>query len=409
MPVLLQINSNANVGSTGRIAEEIGLKAIENGWTSYIAYGRNARPSKSRKIKIGNKLGIYWHILITRLFDRHGLGSKKATKDLLVKIKEINPDVIHLHNLHGYYLNYEILFSFLKTNNIPIVWTLHDCWSFTGHCAHFSFARCNKWQKECYQCPQTRKYPKGLIFDRSKLNFSDKKRSFTSGKDLITLVPVSNWLADSLSQSFFEGANVKRIYNGIDIEIFKPVQKENRQSILQKYNIENKFLILGVASIWGEGKGLNDFISLSRLLNDDYVLLLVGLSKKQIKSLPDAMIGVEKTENIEALGAIYSTADVFFNPTWKDTFPTTNIEALACGTPVITYKTGGSVEAVSDDTGFIVEQGDMEGVLKAIEIIKTNGKDKYSDNCRKRAIAKFNKEDRYKEYIDIYKELLKNK
>lgn len=409
MPTLLQINVVNNWGSTGRIAEEIGQVAITNDWNSYIAFGRKERESQSNKIKIGNQWDFFWHLLLTRLFDRHGLASKRATRKLITKIEQIKPDIIHLHNIHGYYLNYEILFEYLLKAKIPVVWTLHDCWPFTGHCAHFASIGCNKWQTGCGHCPQKDTYPKSIFIDRSKKNFEDKQKYFTDCKSLITLVPVSDWLADLVFHSFLKKIAIKRIYNGINIDFFSPISKDKKKEILLKYNIKNKFVILGITSVWSIKKGLNDFVQLSKLLPNDSVILLVGLTKKQIDTLPKSIIGIGKTENINELAAIYSTADVFVNPTWEDNFPTTNLEALACGTPVITYRTGGSVEAISDDTGFIVEQGDIEGLVKAIEIIKTNGKDKYSDNCRKRAIANFNKEDRYKEYLDLYKELLNKK
>jgi len=406
MKKLLQINIVNNWGSTGRIAEEIGQVVIAEDWKSHIAFGRKERESKSNKIKIGNLLDLYWHIFLTRLFDWHGLASKRATEKLIKQIEEIKPDIIHLHNIHGYYINYKVLFEYLKIANIPIVWTLHDCWAFTGHCTYFSFINCNKWQTECNHCPQKNTYPQSIWKDRSQLNFLNKKKSFTSRKDLITLVPVSNWLANLTSKSFFQNTQLRRIYNGIDINVFKPIDENRKKDFKVKYGICTKFLILGIAAQWVKRKGLTDFTQLSELLPNDSVILLVGLTEKQIDVLPKDIIGIRRTENINELAALYSTADVFVNPTWEDNFPTTNLEALACGTPVITYRTGGSVEAVSNDTGFIVEQGDIKGLLKAIEIIKTNGKDKYSENCRKRAIENFNKNDRYKEYIELYKELL---
>lgn len=404
---LLQINVVTNWGSTGRITEEIGQVAIANGWNSYIAFGRKERESKSNKIKIGNKLDFISHIFLTRLFDIHGLASKRTTKKLIEQIEEIKPDIIHLHNIHGYYLNYEILFEYLKIINVPIVWTLHDCWAFTGHCTYFSLINCKKWQTECNHCPQKNMYPQSIWKDRSRLNFLDKKKSFSSCKDLITLIPVSNWLSNFIFKSFFDCTRVRRIYNGIDVNVFKPIDEEGKKHIEEKYGTSAKFLILGLATKWTTRKGLNDFIQLSKFLSNDSVILLVGLSEKQINTLPNTIIGIRRTENLNELAAIYSTADVLVNPTWEDNFPTTNLEALACGTPVITYQTGGSVEAVSSDTGFIVEQGNVGGIVKAIEIIKTNGKAKYSDNCRKRAIANFNKEDRYNEYIELYNSLLK--
>lgn len=401
---VLQINSVINSGSTGRIAEEIGLKAISNDWESYIAYGRNDRPSKSHKIKIGNKLDIYWHVLITRLSDRHGLGSKRATKRLIKEIEKVQPDIIHLHNIHGYYLNYEIFFEYLKATNTPIVWTLHDCWIMTGHCAHFDYIKCDKWKSHCNFCPQRYTYPKSF-YDRSFNNYKLKKKLFCSKAEDMTLVPVSEWLSNILSNSFLYKSPKKNIHNGIDINTFSPQKSTLKNSL----GIDDKFVIIGVASIWDARKGLEDFKKLSEQLNDDEIILLIGLSEKQISELPKDIIGITRTENVKQLAEFYSIADVFVNPTWEDSYPTTNLEATACGTPIITYKTGGSPESVSPETGFVVEKGNLGELRKVINTIKQNGKSFYSIACRERAVKMFNKEDRYAEYIELYEELLQGK
>jgi glycosyltransferase involved in cell wall biosynthesis len=404
---LLQINSVINWGSTGRIAEEIGQIAIANGWDSYIAFGRHNKESKSQKIKIGNKWDLYWHIIMTRVFDRHGLASKRATKQLIKKIDALKPNVIHLHNIHGYFLNYKSLFAYLKTAKIPIVWTLHDCWSFTGHCSHFTYIKCLKWRSICDKCPQKKVYPKSLLQDRSKLNFFDKKTSFFYCKDIVTIISVSDWLANLCLQSFLKDFPIKRIYNGIDTNVFKSILTAEKNGIREKYGVNSNFVVLGVASTWSKRKGLEDFIKLRYLLNEQYVIFLIGVSKQQIKVLPSNIIAIERTENINELVSIYSMADVFVNPTWEDNFPTTNLEALSCGTPVITYKTGGSMEALSEETGFVVEQGNIEGLKKAIEVIKQTDKEKYSVTCRERVLNFFRKEDRYMEYIKLYEEINK--
>jgi glycosyltransferase involved in cell wall biosynthesis len=406
MKTLLQINSVINTGSTGRIAEEIGQKAIAAGWQSHIAYGRETnRTSQSHKIRIESDWDIRLHGVQTRLLDNHSLGlsSRSATKKLISRFEEINPDIIHLHNLHGYYLNIEVLFNYLATKDIPIVWTLHDCWSFTGHCAHFEAVGCNKWKAHCYKCPLTRSYPASLLIDRSKNNFTDKKRLFNSVNNL-TIVPVSNWLHNHLNDSFLSEHTIKTIYNGIDLNIFTP--DEIRADIKQKYNLNNKFVLLGVSSIWNKGKGLDDFIELSTMIDTDTIIILVGLQKNQIESLPDNIVGIEKTENQKELAELYSISDLFVNPTYGDTFPTTNLESLACGTPVVTYKTGGSPEAITNETGFIVAQGDLKGVLKAIEEVRQKGENHYTPLCRQRAEEYFNKDDRYQEYLELYEEIL---
>lgn len=406
---LLQVNSVINTGSTGRIAEEIGQKAIAAGWQSYIAYGRETnRPSQSHKMRIGSDWDIRLHGVQTRVLDNHSLGlsSKGATKKLIRKIEEIKPDIIHLHNLHGYYLNIEVLFNYLATKDIPVVWTLHDCWSFTGHCSHFESVGCYKWKTHCHKCPLTRSYPASLLFDRSKENFNDKNRLFNSVKNL-TIVPVSNWLHNHLNESFLSEHTIKTIYNGVDLDIFRP--DERLTDIKQKYNLNNKFVLLGVSSIWNKGKGLDDFIELSTMIDTDTIIILVGLQKEQIENLPNNIIGIEKTDSQKELAELYATSDLFVNPTYGDTFPTTNLESLACGTPVVTYKTGGSPEAITCETGFIVEKGNLKGVLKAIDELRQKGKDHYPPLCRQRAEEYFNKDDRYQEYLELYEEILDKK
>lgn len=406
MMKLLQINSVINSGSTGRIAEEIGRLAINNGWKSYIAYGRNDRPSESQLIKIGNDWDIKWHGLQTRLFDKHGLASKKATNELVEKIKEIKPDIIHLHNLHGYYLNIEMLFHYLATADIAVVWTLHDCWPMTGHCAYFSFIGCNKWKTQCEHCPQKKGYPASYLMDRSIKNYQLKKELFTSVPQM-TLVPVSNWLANIIKDSFLKIYPIKTINNGVDITVFSP---RPTTEIRAKYKIPaNTFIMLGVASIWSERKGLKDFIRLSESLKNNEMIILVGLTDKQMNNLPRNILGISRTENIHELAELYSLADVFINPTWEDNFPTTNIEALACGTPVITYRTGGSPEAITSETGFVVEQGDLKGIRNAIDTIKSKGKAFYVGACRERAVRMFNKNKRYTEYLQLYEQMLSEK
>lgn len=406
MKVVFQINATANSGSTGRIAENIGNLAIIEGWTSYIAYGRWACNSESELIRIGAKKDVWLHVLQTRLFDRHGLASAKATLVLVECIKQINPDIIHLHNIHGYYVNYEILFEFLSQTEIPVVWTLHDCWAFTGHCAYFTYSGCNSWQTGCVNCPQKRTYPSSLFFDRSKANYADKRFSFNKlNKKNIYLVPVSHWLESELKQSFLKSYPMRVIHNGVDLNIFKPMLKVDKH----RYSIGGKFVILGVANVWAKRKGLQDFIELSQKILNDSIIILVGISEKQKKRLPDNVIGISRTENLNQLVELYSLADVFVNPTWEDNYPTTNMEALACGTPVVTYDTGGSPESVVSDIGFVVDQGDMDGLLLAIDIIKNKGRNSYQRSCREYALKYFDCEKQYKEYIHLYISLLDGK
>ena len=400
MKRVLQINVTANWGSTGRIAEEIGLLAQINDWESYIAYGRGNPNSKSHLIRIGNVFDMYHHGIQSRLFDIHGLASQKATKVFLDKIRSINPNIIHLHNIHGYYLNYPKLFDYLSRANIPIIWTLHDCWPFTGHCAYFDFINCNKWKKQCHECKGLNTYPKAFI-DASHKNFSLKKQYLTQIPNMV-LVPVSNWLDRLLSESFLSHYKTQVIHNGINIDLFKPTIDE---TITKKYNINNKFIILGLTNIWAERKGLNDIIKLNEIIDHSvFQIVLVGLTTKQIKQIPQSIIGIPRTDSIEDLVKLYSKAGVFINPTWEDNFPTTNLEALACGTPIITYNTGGSPEAIDEKTGYVVSKGNIDNLYEAIKNVYNGYIDR--KDCRNRAVRLYNKEDRFQEYINLYKSLL---
>lgn len=403
MKKLLQINSVVNSGSTGRIAEEIAHTAIASGWESYIAFGRNERYSESNLIRIGNDLGIKMHGLQTRLFDRHGLGSVKSTKLFIQQVDKIKPDIIHLHNIHGYYINIEILFNYLSKVDVPVVWTLHDCWSITGHCTHFSYVGCEKWRTKCYSCPQKNEYPASLFIDRSEKNYILKNELFNSLSNL-TLVPVSQWLSDILKDSFLRKYPSSVINNGINTSVFKPT---GNNEFRERYGLQNKFILLGVAGIWSQRKGLEDFIELSKTLGADYQIILVGLTRKQKDQLPVEILGIERTESVEELAELYASSDVYINTTYEDTFPTTNLESLACGTPVITYNTGGSPESIDESTGIVVEQGNISKLVEAIRVIKDNGKQYYSDACVNRVNRLYKKEDRYKEYIDLYESLIK--
>lgn len=396
--IILQINVVCNTGSTGHIAEEIGCFVINSGFQSYIAYGRGVRPSSSYTIRIGSDFNLYTHAVQSRFFDNQGLASVSATRGFIAEVKSIKPDIIHLHNIHGYYLNYPILFDSLKEIDIPVVWTLHDCWSFTGHCAHFEQIGCDRWKTGCFSCPNKRDYPASFLFDNSKRNYALKKSSF-NGINNMTIVPVSDWLDNHLKNSFLYNYPRKRIYNGVDLSIFKPISN----------NLRTAFRILGVSGVWNESKGLCDFYRLREVLDKSIEIILVGLSEKQIKRLPKGILGIQRTESVHELAKLYSSADVFINPTYGDTFPTVNLESLACGTPVITYNTGGSPEAVTPETGFVVEPGHIQGLVDCINIIKEKGKDHYMNACRERAVKHFNKDDRYQEYIDLYKSLLNKK
>lgn len=342
---VLQINSVCGIRSTGRICTDLAEVLEQNGHECKIAYGRETVPEKYRKyaVRIGSDFDVKLHALQSRIFDNAGFGSRRATEKFIEWVKEYDPDVIHLHNIHGYYINIEVLFNYLAKADKPVVWTLHDCWTFTGHCAHYSYVKCNKWKTGCYNCPQKKRYPSSLLLDASKKNWLKKKELFTSVKNLTFVIP-SKWLVSQVEQSFLSKYPVKVIPNGIDLNVFKPTPSDFRE----KNGLVGKIILLGVASSWDERKGLNDFVELSKILDEKYKIVLVGLNEKQKKELPENILKITRTNNIQELAEIYTTSDVLFNPTYEDTYPTVNLEAQACGIPVITYRTGGSVESVPE-------------------------------------------------------------
>lgn len=399
---ILQINTSVNTGSTGRIAEDIGRMLIKKGHKSYIAYGNINNNSKSDTVKIGNRIDFLFHVLKSRLFDRHGFGSANATRSLIIQIDRIDPDLIHLHNIHGYYLNSRILFEYLKKKPRPVVWTFHDCWPFTGHCSHFDFVNCYKWQAECHHCPNVHKYPKSLIVDNSRNNFRQKKELYT-GLENVTLVSPSEWLAGFLRESFLSDYEIGVIHNGIDLEKFKPAYDK---IIMSKYNLKEKY-ILGVASNWTEKKGISDFIKLRGILDWHIDILLIGLKPEQISSLPEGVKGISRTENTDEIAMLYSGAEAFVNPTYVDNFPTVNIEALACGTPVITYNTGGSSETIDDDTGIVVGKGNVKGLQSAVSELMLKDRQSLADKCRNRAEVFCNSKNMCEKYITLYEKHIK--
>ncbi|WP_455674849.1 glycosyltransferase [Phocaeicola sp.] len=397
---LYQINVVANSGSTGRIAEGIAHLALSDGFECYTAYGRWANRSDTHLYKIGNKIDIYFHVIQTRLFDRHGLASKRTTRKLIEDIGRVQPDIIHLHNIHGYYLNYPILFNYLSQLDIPIVWTLHDCWSYTGHCVHYTAVGCEKWRHGCFACPNLADYPQSLLWDSSGSNYKLKKDCFTSVKNM-TIVTVSNWLASEVRESFLGKYPIKTIYNGLDIRKYHPIPVEK-----SKYGWKDKFVILGVATFWNQRKGLDDFIRLVEMLADDELIVLVGLSKEQIRKLPNKIIGLERTENVQQLVELYSLADVFMNFSVEETFGLTSIESMACGTPALVFDSTACPEVVNKDVGFVVSPHDMTAVQDVIKQIRRLGKNAYSQKCRSYVLRKFNDRDRYEEYVSLYHKLL---
>ena len=393
---VVQINSVSGMGSTGKIAEDISRLLNENNIENYILYSLGNTNHKN-SIKFATLPYIKVNALKSRILGNFGFNSTLSTNNLIRKLKAIKPDIVHLHNLHSHDINIKILFKYLKKERIKVVWTFHDCWAFTGYCTYFDCVNCDKWRTKCTKCPLRKK--SSWFFDNSAKLFKQKKRLF-EGLDL-TIVTPSKWLADLVNESFLKVYHVKVIHNGINLSIFKPTENNFKE----EYNINDKYIILGVAFPWSERKGLDSFLKLSNMLDDRFRIVLVGCSKEQIMQLPANIIGIEKTNNQIELAQIYTAVDLFVNPTREEVLGMTNIEALACGTPVITFNTGGSPECIDETCGEIVEKGDINGLYNKINSLFF--KDIPLQVCVNRAKNIFNSRDRYLEYLNLYKEVLK--
>ena len=403
---IVQINSVVNTGSTGKIAEAIGKEILRAGGSSCIAYGRSigSGDSQSELYRIGNQFSNFRDLVSSRFLDNQGFNSTFATKKLLRFLEQKEIDLLHLHNLHGYYLHMGVLLSWAANRSVPIVLTLHDCWTFTGHCAYYDLISCEKWRTGCHSCPQTKAYPKSFGIDNSKPNFERKQMLFHNLKSFTT-VAVSNWLNNQIQESTLKPTKKFVVHNGVNLDIFMPYNDDNHNALRRKYGMGKEPILLGVANVWDTRKGLNDLISVSKSLNTAHILVLIGLTQSQIDDLPDGIYGLTRTENQIDLSLFYSAADVYVNPTYEDNFPTTNIEALACGTPVITYNTGGSPEAICERSGKVVPVGNIEALKKAVK--KTLGrKEEFTGHCVARAKELFDEKKVYKKYIEIYEDLI---
>lgn len=356
---ILMINSVCGIRSTGRICTDLATAFEAQGHEVKIAYGREHVPEQFQKyaIKIGSDLDVKLHGAKARLLDADGLGSRKATRNFIKWVEHYNPDIIHLHNLHGYYINVPILYDYIVRNHKKVIWTLHDCWTFTGHCGTCNQDKCEKWKNGCSNCPATRGYPKSYI-DRSSFNYAWKKQLFQSVDDL-TFVTPSKWLAGLVKQSFLKDRAITVIPNGIDTTQFCPLENDFKEY----HGIQNKIMLLGCASSWSRSKGLDNFKYLAENLDDRYVIVLVGLKKEQMKEIPSKIICIEQTDSVKELAQIYSAADLFVNLSYVDVFSMVNREALLCGTPILTYNTGGCAECLNGANGISFEKGDISGVL----------------------------------------------
>ena len=392
---IMQVNS-VPYGSTGRIMFALADCANKEGHTVFCTTGFSWHKTDHPDYFLTSGiLEKELHTILAKYTGYNGHFSHHATKKLIRFLDTYQPDVLHLHNLHGWYLNLPMLFHYIKSKRIPVVWTLHDCWAFTGQCAHFLFVGCDKWHNSCGCCPQIDRYPQSRI-DRSKYLLEEKKILFT-GVENLTIVTPSQWLAGVVRQSFLSEYPVRVIPNGIDLEVFYP-QKNN---IRVQMGLEGKRIVLGVSLGWDNRKGLDTFIELSGRLSSEYRIVLIGTDDRTEKIIPEEILTIHRTHDCTELAALYSAADVFVNPTREDTFPTVNIEALACGTPVITFDCGGSPECVDEYCGSVIPVGDITEMQREIERICTEKP--YSEAaCRERA-KWFNADEQFKQYIDLYR------
>ncbi len=365
MKVLI-INSVCGIRSTGRIAAEIAQQYIREGNEAIVAFGREFVPEEYRNIskRIGTQMSINRNVIETRIFDNDGFTARQETKEFLRWADEYNPDVLWLHNLHGYYINVEFLFNWIKSRpSMKVNWTFHDCWPFTGHCTYFTYADCDKWLTHCDKCKQKKEYPASYVFDRSNYFFERKKELFT-GVTNLTIITPSNWLAGLVKKSFLKDYEVKVQHNTINKEIFKPTSSD----IKERLGITDKKLILGVAIQWQASKGYYDFFKLADVISDEYAIIMVGLTAEEHKEIPKKIIGIERTNNVQELVELYTAADVFFNPTYEDNYPTVNLEAIACGTTVLTYDCCGSAESAAENC-VIVQPGNFDEIIEGIKRI----------------------------------------
>lgn len=392
---VLFVNLVYGVGSTGKIIADIMSLLKKSGNDVRVLYGTGVDSNDENARRISWRAEYYIHNALSRLTDHAGLYSHMATWRLIREIKAFQPDVIHLHTLHGFYVNYEMLFRFLKEADIPVIWTLHDCWAFTGHCTHFSQAKCTQWQTECQRCQLLRRYPHCYGKGDVRRNFLRKRAAFTGVKKLIITTP-SQWLADQVAKSFLKDYPRVVVPNGIDHTIFHPRSSKLRE----RYHLEDKKIVLGIASVWGAQKGLPDMLLLADRLGVDYQVVLIGLSKRQVMAMPSNVLGFSRTANQTELAQWYTAADVFVNPTYEESFGLTAVEAQACGTPAVVYETDGCPETIATKDSILVVQGDLDGLEQAVRnVVQRNARVDIHE------MERFDKNRTYKAYIQLYEHM----
>lgn len=390
---VVQINASLN-GSTGKICKAVSGLLTEKGVENYIFY--SAKESDFHcGVKYQKNGYTRMQTAFSRLLGNYGFNAKLSTKKLIKQLKKIQPSVIHLHNVHSHNLHLGLFFEYVKQTNVKVFWTFHDCWAFTAYCPHFDRIGCEKWESGCFSCPQKKQY--SWFFDKSKRLYEKKKKALTGVNDM-TIVTPSKWLAGLVKRSFLKEYPVKVVHNGIDLSVFQPTKSDFKE----KYRLQNKKIVLGVAFDWGVGKGLDVFVDLSKRLSTDYQIVLVGTDENVDKQLPKEILSIHRTKDQKELAGIYTAADVFVNPTREETYPTVNMESIACGTPVVTFKTGGSPEIVDETCGFVVKKDDIDGIQVCVERIC---KDKlFTQEAVLNKALSFDQNGRFAEYVNLYGE-----
>ena len=395
---IVQINSVCGRGSTGKICVAVSELLSKKGVENYILYSRWLSDYPIA-IKYEDDHYAKWQALREKVFGTYGFEAKSATRKLIKNLEEIKPDIVHLHILHCHDCNLTMLFDYLRKKHIKVFWTFHDCWAITGYCPHFDMINCTKWKENCGHCPDWKRF--SWFFDRSK-EMQRRKKAMVDGLDLTIITP-SEWLAGVVKKSFMKDFPIKVINNGIDLNVFKPIEHADSEldNIKMQYGLTGKKIILGVADVWSVRKGLPDFIRLRERLDDSFVIVLVGVTRDVQKNLPKGILGIQRTQNQQELALMYAAADVFVNPTYEENYPTTNLESMACGTPVITYRTGGSPEMLTPDTGWVVNKGDVDALVDVIQSIDYQNLSRRK-KCLERAQEFFAKESCFEKYAALY-------
>lgn len=386
---VLFVNGVVDYGSTGKIVRDLADGLKDQGHDVSMVFGRHQAHELQNTVDVSSKLGFYHHYFGSRILGKHGQYSKRATKQTIQEIERFKPDVIHLHNLHGYYLHVPNLLKYLAKAGIPVIWTLHDCWMISGSAAYFDYYGCDVWDQGCQKCHNTKEYPINQ-FGLHQIQNLKWKQELVSQLSQLEVITVSNWLNELISSTFFQKHQIHTIYNGINENVFTPSPKSQSTQIK----------LLGVANEWEKRKGLDDFIALNEKLDDRYEITLIGLSEAQVAALPSDMVGITRTKDQKELAQYYSDADIYLNLSVEETMGLTTIESLACGTPVITYNKTAVPELVDESVGLVVEAHDLNALQEAIT--KVYESDTYKTETLVDYAHRFTNDIMISNYLKIY-------